>query len=153
MRTIGCANASPRASTADHPRVLGRREDVEAAQRSLQRLGGAVGAERRDEECLAGRGRQRVQPACERVLETRADGQGCGQRLPAIPLVPAQLRGCLDQRQRIAADGVDERFRDRGGHARSARECQRVGAAELLDGQDRNAGPGLERPRRAATTR
>ena len=129
----------------DHARVLGRREDVEAAERGAQRRGGAVGAERCDEECLAGRGRQRVQPACIRDLQPRADRQGGGQRLAAVPLGRAQLRRRLDQCQRVAADGVDERFRDHGSHARSARERQRVRAAQLPDGQDRHAGPRLER--------
>ena len=141
----GVREREPARVDRDHPRVLGRREHVEAAQGSVQRRGGAVGAERRDEECLAGRGRQRVQPAGKRGLKARAHGQGRGQRLAAVPLLRAQLCGRLDQRQRVAADGVDERFRDRGCHARPARECQRVRAAELLDGQDRDAGPGLER--------
>ena len=79
------------------------------------------------------------------MLQTRADGQGGGQRLAAVPLVLAQLGGRLDQRQRVAAHGVHERFGDRGSHARSASEYQRVRAAELPDGQNRDAGPGLER--------
>jgi hypothetical protein len=141
----GVRESEPARVDRDHPRVLGRPEHVEAAEGSVQRRGGAVGAERRDEECLAGRGRQRGQPAGERGLKARPHGQGRGQRLAAVPLVCAQLCGRLDQRQRVAADGVDERFRNRGRDARPARECQRVRAAELPDGQDRDAGPGLER--------
>ena len=141
----GVREGEPARIDDDHPGVLRRREHVEAVHGSAQRRGGAIGAERCDEQCLAGRGRQRFQPASKRDLQTRADGQGRGQRPAAVPLVLAQLGGRLDQRQRVAADGVHERFGDRGSHARSASERQRVRAVELPDGQDRDARPGLER--------
>ena len=142
---MGCAKASPRASTTIIPASSAGASTSRPSSGSAQRLGGAIGAERCDEQCLAGGGRQRFQPARKRDLQTRADGQGRGQRPAAVPLVLAQLGGRLDQRQRVAAHGVHERFGDRGSHLRSASERQRVRAVELPDGQDRDARPGLER--------
>ena len=135
--------AEPARVHGDHPQVLGRREDVETAERRAQRRRGAVGAERRDEQRLAGRGRQRRQPAGVRGLQPRAHRQDRRQTGVTVSFGRAQLLRPLDHGQRVAADRGHERLRHRGGEARPPREGQRIDAAELLERQDADPGPGL----------
>ncbi len=129
----------------DEAVILGRAEDAEPAERPRQRRSGSVAAGGGEQERLARLRRQPRQAGGVGAGQPPPRRRQVGQRRTARALRRRQLDGTLQQRQRVAADRLDERLRDRRREPATPRDRHRRGPFELLHDQRRQLRPAVER--------
>ena len=118
----------------------------------VQRLGSGRGDE---QQRGAGRVRETLQPAPERRLDARTDGQGIRQRIAARELLAQQVRRRLQQRQRVSRGRAVQPGHDVRGHRPARCPAQQLGRVVPVESFDRELlHPGqvevaaLDRPQR-----